>query len=334
MTEATKAVKAPESLKVGDLVEVLSAEEILATLDEQGELDGLPFMPEMLDYCGKKLTVYKVAHKLCDTIERTGLRHMPDAVHLTGSRCDGGAHGGCQTACLFYWKTAWLRKGEGPADDPPPRRSGPVDVQILHRNTLREPFPDGAPRYACQATEILRAAPERLPLKDFRQYAWDVRSGNATAFETFRAFLIGLFNRLQSLSRRVLPRRLWIKGGLEWGFLRGTAVGGTPVQTLDLKPGELVRVKSKEEIAATLDPQLRNRGMGFEVGLTRFCGQTARVIGRVERCLDEPTGRMLTMKTPCIVLEDVVCPGVPNMNCPRGHLPFWREIWLERVEPR
>ncbi|GAA0437760.1 hypothetical protein Acor_80220 [Acrocarpospora corrugata] len=333
----TTATKAPESLKAGDLVQVLSAEEIFATLDERGELDGLPFMPEMLDYCGKKLTVYKVAHKLCDTIERTGLRHLPDSVHLTESRCDGGAHGGCQTACLFYWKTAWLRKAEGTADAPPPRPanpSGPVDVQILHRNARREPFPDGAPRYACQATEILRAAPGRLPLKDVRQYVWDVRSGNATASETFRAFLIGLFNRLQSVSRRVLPQWLWIKGGLTWGFLKGTATGGTPVQTLDLEPGELVRIKSKEEISATLDPQLRNRGMGFEVGLTVFCGQTARVVGRVERCLDEPTGRMLTMKTPCIVLEDIVCPGVPNLNCPRGHLPFWREIWLERVGPR
>jgi hypothetical protein len=73
--------------------------------------------------------------------------------------------------------------------------------------------------------------------------------------------------------------------------------------------------------------------MGFEAGLTQFCGQTARVIGRVERCLDEPTGRMLDMKTACILLDGIVCPGVPNLNCPRGHLPFWREIWLERIEP-
>ncbi|AWS40147.1 hypothetical protein [Streptosporangium sp. 'caverna'] len=327
-----KAMKTAESFKVGDLVEVLSAEDILATLDEKGELDGLPFMPEMLEFCGRKLTVYKVAHKLCDTIDRTGLRHMTEALHLSGSRCDGAAHGGCQTACLFYWKTAWLRRAEGALDPPPPAK--PVDVQILHRNAVREPFDDGAPRYACQATEILRAAPGRLPLKDMRQYVWDVRSGNATTWETVRAFLIGLFNRVQSLSQRVLPKRLLLKEGLAWGFLKGRAIGGTPVATLDLQPGELVRVKSKDEIAATLDPNLRNRGMGFEVGLTAFCGRTAKVVGRVERCIDEPTGRMLEMKTPCILLEDFVCPGVPNMNCPRGHLPFWREIWLERVESR
>ena len=55
-------------LRVGDLVEVRSAEEIVATLDERGELENLPFMPEMLKYCGQRLTVDKVAHKLCDTI--------------------------------------------------------------------------------------------------------------------------------------------------------------------------------------------------------------------------------------------------------------------------
>jgi hypothetical protein len=40
-------------LRVGDWVEVRSAAEIFATLDERGCLDALPFMPEMLSYCGK-----------------------------------------------------------------------------------------------------------------------------------------------------------------------------------------------------------------------------------------------------------------------------------------
>ncbi len=37
----------------GDVVEVLSEREILATLDENGTFEKLPFMPEMLDFCGK-----------------------------------------------------------------------------------------------------------------------------------------------------------------------------------------------------------------------------------------------------------------------------------------
>ena len=95
-------------LRAGQVVEVLSEEEILATLDEQGELESLPFMPEMARYCGQRLTVGAVASKLCDTQGLSGMRRMENAVHLRELRCDGSAHGGCQAGCLIYWKVAWL----------------------------------------------------------------------------------------------------------------------------------------------------------------------------------------------------------------------------------
>ena len=38
-------------LRAGELVQVRGADEVIATLDERGELDSLPFMPEMLQYC-------------------------------------------------------------------------------------------------------------------------------------------------------------------------------------------------------------------------------------------------------------------------------------------
>jgi len=96
-------------LRPGDLVEVRTKAEILATLDEQGRLDGLPFMPEMFAFCGKRFQVFKRAHKTCDTVFPVRGRRMKDAVHLE-TRCDGAAHGGCQAGCLLFWKTAWLRK--------------------------------------------------------------------------------------------------------------------------------------------------------------------------------------------------------------------------------
>ena len=65
------------------------AEEILAGLDERGELDALPFMPEMLQFCGRRFVVDKIAFKTCDTATWTGLRRMTDTVHLAGVRCDG-----------------------------------------------------------------------------------------------------------------------------------------------------------------------------------------------------------------------------------------------------
>ena len=54
-----------KSLKYGDYVEVLQPGEILKTLDSNGKLDGLPFMPEMIQYCGKKLKVSIKVEKTC-----------------------------------------------------------------------------------------------------------------------------------------------------------------------------------------------------------------------------------------------------------------------------
>src|SRR4051794_10435898 len=100
------------TLSAGDWVEVRSKEEILATLDANGRLEGLPFMPQMFKWCGQRFQVNKRAHKTCDTVTgyNTGEwvgRGLPNAVH-SGLRWDGGAFGGWQGACLIFWKDAWL----------------------------------------------------------------------------------------------------------------------------------------------------------------------------------------------------------------------------------
>ncbi|MEV6610714.1 hypothetical protein [Kutzneria sp. NPDC051319] len=320
-------------LRVGDLVEVLSVEEILATLDSKGELDNLPFMPEMVRFCGQRMTVHKVAHKLCDTISRSGIRKMENSVHLAGARCDGSSHGGCQTACSMYWKEAWLKRVEPgtPLPVEASRPTGRIDLPLLVENTHKAPGPDGGERFSCQATELLRAAPTCLPFRDLGQYVTDVKTGNVTAWASVKAFGVSLFNRVQDVSRQKLPRKLWFKEGLRWGFIKGQPGKKTPTAHLDLQPGELVRVRSKEAILATLNEDMLNRGMGFEIEMARYCGQTARAQARVDKCIDEKTGELLTMKSPCIILEDIVCAGVYNSSCPREFVPFWREIWLERV---
>src|SRR5262245_23772237 len=103
--------------RAGDLVEVRSKAEILATLDAHGRLDGMPFMPEMLAFCGRQLRVRAVAHKTCDTATQswTG-RRLSTTVHLEGAFCEGSAHGGCQAECALYWRDAWLKRvGESDA---------------------------------------------------------------------------------------------------------------------------------------------------------------------------------------------------------------------------
>jgi hypothetical protein len=335
--QTTEAVATPSlSLRVGQLVEVRSEDEILATLDETGALEQLPFMPEMARFCGRQFRVAAVAHKVCDTQSRTGMRRLNNAVNLAGAgaRCDGSAHDGCQADCLIYWKHAWLKVVEGPASvtESPDAPAGTRLLPLLISNTTRDPLPDGATSWRCQATDLLKAAPVGLPMRDLGQYVEDVRTGNVGVLWSSRSFAVGLFNRLQGTTHK-LPSWARFRGGREWKFIKGGVISGkTPTEITNLQPGEWVRVKSKAEIEKTLNAELLNRGLGFDAEMSRFCGRTAKVARRVDHIIDEKTGRMLEMKSPCIVLEGVVCEGAFHASCMRAIPSYWREIWLERIE--
>ena len=138
--------------RAGDIVEVRSEAEILATLAGDGTLDGLPFMPEMQKFCRKKFRVFKRADKIC--VEEDwyiGIKRMRNAVLLEEVRCDGEDHDGCQRMCLIFWKEAWLKpllRGQN-ADPPMNLVSRPV------RTTLG-PI-DTSKTYFCQSTSIRHA---------------------------------------------------------------------------------------------------------------------------------------------------------------------------------
>jgi hypothetical protein len=83
-------------LRPGDVVEVRSSAEILATLNGDGSVEGMPFMPEMLRHVGKRFAVSHRVEKICDTISASpGSRRMRNTVFLEDLRCDGSGHGGC-----------------------------------------------------------------------------------------------------------------------------------------------------------------------------------------------------------------------------------------------
>src|SRR5262245_36891079 len=106
--------------RAGHLVEVRSKEEILATLDEDGCVDGMPFMPEMLQYCGLQFRVGAVAHKTCEpSLKSNPGRRLQATVHLEGLRCDGSAHAGCEADCNLFWKDVWLKSAGSDQPDRP-----------------------------------------------------------------------------------------------------------------------------------------------------------------------------------------------------------------------
>jgi glycosyltransferase involved in cell wall biosynthesis len=338
-------------IKAGDWVEVRSKEEILATLDKQGRLDGMPFMPQMFEYCGKCFQVYKRAHKTCDTIvynwDSPG-RLLGDGIHLN-LRCDGKAYGGCQASCLIFWKEAWLKPVESVAKSAEVEpfkislETGCAENYVLRGTRAEDVRGCGEPRYACQATQLLEFT-RPLPWWDARQYVEDYTSGNATLGQILRGLLWSVYynvtlarsSKLGAPARYIYDRFQALWGGLPYPRHHGLIPAGqpTPTATLDLQPGELVRIKSYEEILATLDTRNKNAGMTFDGEQVPYCGRLFRVRGRVETFIDEQTGYLKKMRTPAVILEGVFCRSRYSdcrLYCPRSIFSWWREVWLERV---
>ncbi len=345
-------------LKAGEAVEVRSKEEILSTLDKNGCLEGLPFMPEMFAFCGRQLRVYKRAHKTCDTINNTGGRRVANAVHLDGSRCDGQAHGGCQAECLIFWKEAWLKRAPsastkksvgGAAQVAQPAvpvekntRCTECDLIACTRKTVADKAAD--PVYVCQATEMLKAS-SAIGSWDWRQYVEDYSSGNFGLKWMAGVFFYANYTALMGYGRGFGMRKAmrWIynkvqglRGRLPHPRARGKIPMGTrtPAVSLNLQPGELVRVKSFEAILETIDWDYYNRGLRWDAEMAPYCGGVYRVRRRVSHIIDEKNGKMLHLKSEPIMLEGVTCQSkYSNCRyfCPRAIYSYWREIWLERV---
>jgi hypothetical protein len=311
-----------ERFLVGGWVAVRPAGEILSTLDDNGTLDGLPFMPEMLSWCGKSFRVQRRVDKTC--VDGHPIRRFPgnDVVVLEGPRCGGGSHDGCKHGCRIYWKHAWLRPVDADSAGIEPVNA---DLDRLRAN-LKVKSDEG--HYFCQSTELYKSTEAFPPGERFwrpRIALVEIRNGD-----------LGMLQALQLLTL-FLWQKMLRKLGCD-GWLRGPHKR-TPTQSLNLQPGERVRVKSRAEIVQTLDHRSSNRGMKLCYEMMRCCGREAEVRYRVDRLIDERTGVMreiadtvtLGSMRGCGSLgEECLCYGEPG-DCPRGELMYWREIWLERV---
>jgi hypothetical protein len=303
-------------VRPGSYVQVRAAHEIEATLDDDGCLDGLPFMPEMARHCGSVHRVFKVVDKVIDIIQYTGLRRMSGAVTLEGLRCDGSAHANCQSGCHILWKLAWLRPASvsvGVATSVDVESNGRL-AACLAPGTLGLK-PD---TYRCQATELYRATSYLHPW-DPRQYLVPLSSGNVTFADFLRVVSIDAFNAVQRL-----------RNAAEFPYWPGSRLEKTPTVDLGLQAGEWVRVRSKEEILQTLDGRNRNRGLWFDREMLRYCGRRFRVLKRVEQLIEEKSGRLVRIKTPGVILDGVTVSGELYRFNPQNEFLLWREVWLER----
>lgn len=302
-------------LKPGDFVEVRSPAEILDTLDENGTLDGMPFMPEMIAFCNRRFLVLRRLEKTCYDASPMEVRQFKnnDVVYLQGIFCSGGTHNGCQKACRIFWKEAWLRKVDGNnLEESVAKACGAEKALEKRLRTKRDES-----HYFCQSTEIVRSTHPLSRSGRLKKCVRDVQVGTYGVLETVKWIVLPLFRKLVRA----------IRGNWPVGIQKRTQTAA-----LGLQPGEWVEVKPIEEIIQTLDVRGRNRGLVFEPDMVDFCGKKLRVRNRLDRMIIEQTGEMRELKN-TVILEGVPCGCVYSVGgCPRNLFQYWREIWLRRIE--
>ena len=310
------------NLRAGDVVVVRSAEEILETLDRDGKLDNLPFMPEMLGYCGKQL---KVLNRVVQsTVDGAFLEHHTesfvrefrnnDVVTLQNVRCSGERHDSCQRACAIFWKEAWLRK-VGSQDEISGANRTLANPERLS-SILKTKTQSG--KYFCQSSEFLKATVNLSAGQRIKKCFSAIAAGNISAWGMLKRLMVWAWWRTHYK--------------LIGEHVQGT-LDKTPVEVIGLKPGDLVQIKSLPEIVATLNRQGRNRGLHFSADQRPFCGQQFRVRNRADNFIAEGTGEMKHFQN-TVMLEDVLCDSACFAfgGCYRSDLLYWREIWLRKIE--
>lgn len=226
-----KPKPSPSRFRRGDLVEVRPWSEITQTLDGARTLDGLPFMPEMLAFCGRRFRVYN--HVVQAVIDGASLSHYAesyvrefrhdDVVLLEGLRCSGQNHDGCQRACMLFWKEAWLKRvDDATAESSPDSASAPQPDQPIQTVTA-------SGGYFCQSTE-------------FRNSTKPISFGKRIE-NLFRTIVIGNYGPLQVVRNTAVWAWCRARTKIIGPWPRGKQAS-TPSESLGLQAGEWVEVKT------------------------------------------------------------------------------------------
>lgn len=306
----------PSRLYPGDLVDVKTPDEILRTLDADGAVNHLPFMPEMAEFCGRRFRVSRRVVKTCSFNTRSTMHAFAadDVVLLEELRCSGAAHDGCEKACMIFWRECWLRKVAGDAPQMAPSQEGAVALRARLKTTTSPNV------YFCQASELTRAARQLSRPQRFTKCFDELSARNCNIFEMAQRIAIWMFWR--------------IRRSLLGPFARGENKA-TPAETLNLRAGEWVEVKPLEGIRQTLNDRSSNRGLWFSPEMRLLCGKRRRVAQRIDKIIVDGTGEMRKLHN-TVYLEGSMCgcAYVAFGGCSRGEFNYWREIWVRPADPQ
>jgi len=211
---------------------------------------------------------------------------------------------------MIFWREAWLRKVE----DLPARRDvgsnsdSRLRVRLKTRGTLGT--------YFCQASELLKATRPLSRWERFGKAISEVRAGNCT---------------FAQMARRIGTWFLWRARRVCLGEYACGNQRSTPVASLNLRPGELIEVKSMADIRCTLNRTGHNRGLFFSPDMRLLYGKPQKVARRLEKIIVDGTGEVRSMSN-TVYLEGALC-GCDHAafgGCSQSEFVYWREIWLRR----
>ena len=135
------------------------------------------------------------------------------------------------------------------------------------------------------------------------------------------------------------PWNYHVKKWLKWAYYKSprSRVASVRARAMEFAPttpfgkGEVVRVRSREQILSTLDPFKELKGCGFLPDMYRYCGTQQIVLRSMQHFMDERDYKLKKVRG-VILLENVICNGTAAFGeCDRCCYLFWREEWLERL---
>ncbi|MFX0134315.1 MAG: hypothetical protein ACFFDN_11790 [Candidatus Hodarchaeota archaeon] len=139
-----------------------------------------------------------------------------------------------------------------------------------------------------------------------------------------------IWQRRNRLKRIVKRRIRYIRNMLKEQFSKNSKPKSKHAK-IQLKAGDLVRIRSREEIQKTLNRWNQLKGCAFMEEMWHYCGTTQRVRKPVRVFLDE-RNYLVRRSNHIFILENVICEGTIDFGpCDRSCFFFWREEWLEKI---
>ncbi len=97
----------------------------------------------------------------------------------------------------------------------------------------------------------------------------------------------------------------------------------------NLRAGDIVEVRSFDEIASTLGDDVTMAELPFQPEMRKYCGGTYRVLRPVKKLIIENANTGLRGIRNTVLLDGINCDGQYHHDCTRYCFFLWKEAWLK-----